>query len=56
MENFEGFDLFTACKRKLNYNEQDARNLIKELLKIIKQFHDEQIIVRDINPKNIMIM
>ena len=53
-EFIEGDDLLDEFKQKGKYNENQIRELLLDLLPLLKFIHERDIIHRDIKPENIM--
>jgi len=54
MEYIEGIDLGRYTEDKGVFNEDEARNLLKQLINGLKEIHNKNIIHRDVKPNNIM--
>lgn len=54
MENCTGGELFERITTKGKFTEEDAKLLVKKLLKAIKHLHDKNICHRDIKPENLL--
>jgi calcium/calmodulin-dependent protein kinase I len=55
MEYLDGGELFHRIAKKLYYNEETARNLVRDLLNGVKYCHDRDIVHRDIKAENIIM-
>ena len=56
MENCTGGELFEKITKLGKFTEEDAKELIKKLLKAIKFLHDLNICHRDIKPENLLYL
>lgn len=54
MEYIEGIDLGRYIEEKGILDEDEAKNLLKQLINGVKEIHNQNIIHRDIKPNNIM--
>jgi calcium-dependent protein kinase len=50
-----GGELFDEITKRSTFNEQDAANLIKQVLSAIAYCHSKSICHRDIKPENILL-
>ena len=56
MEKMTGGELFDRIVTKSFYNESDARDLSKILLKAMDHIHDRRIAHRDLKPENLLLV
>ncbi|KAJ6231530.1 serine/threonine-protein kinase fhke-related [Anaeramoeba flamelloides] len=56
MEYVEGGDLFYRISDKHKYQEDEARELFKNILETIKFLHDKGYVHRDLKPDNILLL
>lgn len=54
LEKIDGDDLYNVLEKKGKFDEESARNITKQLLKIVRDLHNIGIIHGDIKPENIM--
>ncbi|CAM9801349.1 unnamed protein product, partial [Sphacelaria rigidula] len=52
----EGGELFDRIVSKTFYNEKEARDLVRTLLRTVKHLHDQNIIHRDLKPENLLLV
>jgi len=51
----EGGELFDKVVEKGSFNEEEARNVVKQLLSAINYIHSQNIVHRDLKPENILL-
>jgi serine/threonine protein kinase len=56
LEFLEGGELFDRIVKKNFYNEKEARDLVKVILKGMKYIHDKGIAHRDMKPENLLMI
>eukprot|EP00903_Cladosiphon_okamuranus_P008290 g7977.t1 len=56
LELCEGGELFDRIVSKTFYNEKEARDLVRTLLRTVKHLHDQSIIHRDLKPENLLLV
>ncbi|CAM9405389.1 unnamed protein product [Ectocarpus sp. 6 AP-2014] len=56
LELCEGGELFDRIVSKTFYNEKEARDLVRTLLRTVKHLHDQNIIHRDLKPENLLLV
>eukprot|EP00603_Paraphysomonas_imperforata_P004753 CAMPEP_0114416768 /NCGR_PEP_ID=MMETSP0103-20121206/2605_1 /TAXON_ID=37642 ORGANISM="Paraphysomonas imperforata, Strain PA2" /NCGR_SAMPLE_ID=MMETSP0103 /ASSEMBLY_ACC=CAM_ASM_000201 /LENGTH=428 /DNA_ID=CAMNT_0001585013 /DNA_START=53 /DNA_END=1339 /DNA_ORIENTATION=- len=56
LEFLEGGELFDRIVKKNFYNEKEARDLVKVILRGIKYIHDKGIAHRDMKPENLLMI
>jgi len=56
LEYIKNRQIFSTIKKKVNYSEATAARVMNSLLQVIAYIHSKQIIYRDINPENIMLL
>lgn len=50
----DGEELFEEICRRKSFTEEDARNIIEQILKGLNHIHKHGIVHRDIKPENII--
>lgn len=56
LELCEGGELFDRIVSKTFYNEKEARDLVRTLLRTVKHLHAKSIIHRDLKPENLLLV
>mmetsp|Transcript_17209 Transcript_17209/g.25496 ORF Transcript_17209/g.25496 Transcript_17209/m.25496 type:complete len:646 (+) Transcript_17209:101-2038(+) len=56
IELARGGELFDRIVKKVTYNESEARNLIRSLLRAISFCHSRNIVHRDLKPENLLLV
>lgn len=54
LTKLEGESLHSYIEKHSFISEQDVQNIIEQIANILKKFHDEEIIYRDLKPSNVM--
>ena len=54
-ELVEGGELFDRIIQKHNYNEREARDLVRTIFQTIKYCHDNDVVHRDLKPENLLL-
>lgn len=56
LEYCDGGELFMAIKKNLRFSEQDAANIMRQLLSAVNYMHKKSIAHRDLKPENIVFV
>lgn len=55
LEHLGGEKLFSSIKMMTQYSESKARIIMKKILEVVDNFHSMQIVLRDLNPENLIL-
>eukprot|EP01036_Dinobryon_divergens_P029898 gene29899-39068_t len=55
LECLSGGELFSRIVAKTYFNEKEARDCVKHVLKALKYCHDQNIVHRDLKPENLLL-